>query len=84
MRTVLITGIDGQDGSLLAELLLGKNYIVHGLMRRGVNPVVNINHLLDKIHIHYGDLANENRLCIILNKIKPEMEPIFLRPFQWF
>lgn len=68
----LITGIDGQDGSFLAELLLSKNYIVHGLMRRGVNPVVNINHLLDKIHIHYGDLANENRLCIILNEVKPD------------
>lgn len=68
----LITGIDGQDGSFLAELLLSKGYEVHGLMRRGVNPVVNINHLLDKIHIHYGDLANENRLCIILNEVKPD------------
>jgi len=67
-----LTGIDGQDGSFLAELLLSKNYIVHGLMRRGVNPVVNINHLLDKIHIHYGDLANENRLCVILNEVKPD------------
>ncbi len=69
---VLITGIDGQDGSFLTELLLSKGYEVHGLMRRGVNPAVNINHLLDKIHIHYGDLANENRLCIILNEIKPD------------
>lgn len=68
----LITGIDGQDGSFLAELLLSKGYEVHGLMRRGVNPVVNINHLLDKIHIHWGDLANENRLCIILSEAKPD------------
>ena len=68
----LITGVDGQDGSFLAELLLFKGYEVHGLMRRGVNPVVNITHLLDKIHLHYGDLANENRLCIILNEIKPD------------
>ncbi len=67
-----ITGVDGQDGSFLAELLLSKGYEVHGLMRRGVNPVVNITHLLDKIHLHYGDLANENRLCIILNEIKPD------------
>ncbi len=67
-----ITGIDGQDGSYLAELLLSKGYEVHGLLRRGVNPLVNINHLLDKIQIHYGDLANENRLCIILNEIKPD------------
>ncbi len=68
----LVTGIDGQDGSFLAELLLSKGYEVHGLMRRGVNPVVNIVHLLDKIQIHYGDLANENRLCIILNEVKPD------------
>ena len=68
----LITGIDGQDGSFLAELLLSKNYIVYGLMRRGVNPTVNINHILDKIHIYYGDLANQNRLCIILNELKPD------------
>lgn len=67
-----LTGIDGQDGSFLTELLLSKGYEVHGLMRRGVNPVVNINHLLAKIHIHYGDLANENRLCIILNEVKPD------------
>ncbi len=68
----LITGITGQDGSFLAELLLSKGYDVHGLVRRGVNPAVNINHLLDKIHIHYGDLATENRLCIILNEVKPD------------
>jgi len=68
----LLTGVDGQDGSFLAELLLAKGYKVHGLMRRGVNPVININHLLDKIHIHYGDLANENRLCVILNEMKPD------------
>lgn len=67
-----VTGADGQDGSFLMELLLSKGYEVHGLMRRGVNPVVNINHLLNKIHIHYGDLANENRLCIILNELKPD------------
>ncbi len=67
-----VTGADGQDGSFLIELLLSKGYEVHGLLRRGVNPVVNINHLLGKIHIHYGDLANENRLCIILNEVKPD------------
>ena len=67
-----ITGVDGQDGSFLAELLLSKGYEVHGLIRRGVNPFVNINHLLDKITLHYGDLANENRLCIILNEVKPD------------
>ena len=68
----LITGVDGQDGSFLSELLLAKGYEVHGLIRRGVNPIVNINHLLDKIHVHYGDLTNENRLCILLNEIQPD------------
>lgn len=68
----LVTGIDGQDGSFLTELLLSKNYEVHGLMRRGVNPIVNISHLMDKINIYYGDLANENRLCIILNEVQPD------------
>ena len=68
----LITGIDGQDGSYLTEFLLNKKYEVHGLLRRNVNPMVNIKHLQSKIHIHYGDMANENRLCVILNKIKPD------------
>lgn len=67
-----ITGIDGQDGSFLAELLLAKGYEVHGLIRRGVNPLVNINHIIDKVQLHYGDLATENRLCVILNEIKPD------------
>ena len=72
MTKAFITGIDGQDGSFLTELLLSKGYEVHGLIRRNVNPTVNINHLIDKIHIHYGDLANENRLNIILAEIKPD------------
>jgi len=72
MVKAFITGIDGQDGSFLSELLLSKNYEVHGLLRRNVNPIVNINHLLDKIYIHYGDMANENHLCIMLNEIKPD------------
>jgi len=71
-KKVFITGIDGQDGSFLTELLLSKGYEVHGLVRRGVNPFVNINHLLDKIQLHYGDLATENQLCVVLNEIKPD------------
>ncbi len=67
-----VTGADGQDGSFLMELLLSKGYEVHGLLRRSVNPVVNITHLLNKVQIHYGDLANENRLCVILNEVKPD------------
>jgi len=72
MTKVFITGIDGQDGSFLTELLLDKGYEVHGLLRRNVNPTTNINHLLGKVHIHYGDMANENHLCTILNEVKPD------------
>lgn len=68
----LITGIDGQDSSYLAELLLSKGYEVHGLLRKGVNPTHNIDHIKDKITLHYGDLANENHLCSILYRIEPE------------
>jgi len=68
----LITGIDGQDGSFLAELLLEKGYEVHGMIRKGVNPTHNIDHLRDKIHIFYGDMATENQLCVILEHLKPD------------
>jgi len=68
----LITGIDGQDGSYLAELLLSKGYEVHGLLRRGVNVSRNIEHIKDKLQLHYGDLATENHLNILLNDLKPD------------
>ena len=72
MKRALITGVDGQDGSFLAELLLGKDYEVHGLIRRGVNPSVNIEHLKGKITLHYGDLATENHLSTLLHELKPD------------
>jgi GDPmannose 4,6-dehydratase len=67
-----ITGIDGQDGSFLAELLLGKGYEVHGMIRKGVNPTHNIDHLKGKMNLFYGDMATENQLCVILSHLKPD------------
>jgi len=68
----LITGIDGQDGSFLAEFLLEKGYEVHGMIRRGVNPMVNIKHIEDKVTLHYGDMATENQLSLLLHTLKPD------------
>lgn len=57
MRKALILGINGQDGSFLAEILLAKGYEVHGLIRRTAKyNLQNINHILNKIILHYGDL----------------------------
>lgn len=72
MKTALITGIDGQDGSFLAEFLLSKKYEVHGLVRRGVNPMVNIEHLRGKVSLHYGDMATETHLMMLLYAIRPD------------
>lgn len=68
----LITGVNGQDGSYLAELLLEKGYIVHGIIRRSsAGNTRRIDHILDKIGLHYGDLSDVNNLVKILQQIKP-------------
>ena len=72
LKTALVTGIDGQDGSFLAELLLEKGYEVHGMVRRGVNPLVNIEHLKGKITLHYGDMATENHLTLLIRQLLPD------------
>lgn len=70
---VLITGINGQDGSYLAELLLGKNYQVHGIIRRSsAGNTRRIDHILDKITLHYGDLSDVNNLVKILQEVQPQ------------
>lgn len=80
MRVGFITGITGQDGSYLAELLLEKNYIVHGLIRRSSNINTNrIDHIFKnpKLKLHYGDLTDGSSLYKILHTIKisyPNME----------
>lgn len=74
-KKALITGITGQDGSYLAELLIEKGYEVHGIVRRGSTiNTVRIDDLLSKgkIHLHYGDLGDANSIVSILMKIKPD------------
>lgn len=73
MKTALITGITGQDGSFLAELLLEKNYQVHGIIRRSSTPnTSNISHILDKITLHEGDLTDSMCLTRIIGDVKPD------------
>lgn len=73
MKRALITGITGQDGSYLAELLLDKGYEVHGLIRRSSLPnTERISHLLDKITLHDGDLSDSSSLIRILSIVRPD------------
>jgi GDPmannose 4,6-dehydratase len=59
MKSALITGINGQDGSYLAELLLEQGYEVYGLMRRkSVVDYGNVEHIKDKIKFIYGDMTD--------------------------
>lgn len=76
MKIALITGITGQDGSYLAELLLEKGYEVHGLIRRAssfnterIDAAVNNS---DKIHLHYGDLSDSSNLIRLVKEIQPD------------
>jgi GDPmannose 4,6-dehydratase len=73
MKVALITGITGQDGSYLAELLLEKGYDVHGIVRRA--SLINthrIDHIYNKIHLHYGDLTDSTNLVRIVQLVKPD------------
>lgn len=80
MKKALITGITGQDGSYLAELLLGKGYEVHGIIRRASTfNTARIEHLFQdpheqgtKLFLHYGDLADGARLVTLINEIRPD------------
>ena len=79
-KTALIFGITGQDGSYLAELLLKKNYIVHGVKRRSSSAnKERIDHLFDSVNfsnknifIHYGDISDGTSTLNIINKIRPD------------
>ena len=79
-KKALITGITGQDGSYLAELLLKKNYEVHGLKRRASNfNTQRIDHLYEDPHkkglnliLHYGDLTDSSNIIRIIEKISPD------------
>lgn len=73
MKKAFITGISGQDGSYLAELLLEMGYEVHGMLRRTSLPILSrIEHILPRIKIHQGDLVDLASLIRIIDGIKPD------------
>jgi GDPmannose 4,6-dehydratase len=73
MKRALITGITGQDGSYLAELLLTKGYAVHGMVRRSSSEnFERINHLRDRVTLHQGDLLDQYSLSSLLREIRPD------------
>ena len=73
MRRALITGITGQDGSYLAELLLEKGYEVHGMVRRSSTEKFDrIEHLRDRITLHQGDLLDQRSLVDALRAARPD------------
>ena len=72
-KVALITGITGQDGSYLAELLLEKGYEVHGIVRRA--SLINthrIDHIYEQIHLHYGDLTDAMSVTNLIKDIEPD------------
>ena len=72
-KVALITGITGQDGSYLAELLLEKGYEVHGIVRRA--SMINthrIDHIFHRITLHYGDLTDALGIVAVIKKVQPE------------
>ena len=75
MKTALITGVNGQDGSYLAELLLSKGYNVWGTIRRNSSPEYNttrVDHIFEKINLVYADLTDMSSLVSVLQKAKPD------------
>src|SRR3954465_15952407 len=79
-NTALVTGITGQDGSYLAELLLDKGYAVHGIVRRTTNRVrsriehlrLDDEHLRRRLFLHYGDLSDGTTLRRIFRDVQPD------------
>ncbi|MEQ9447748.1 MAG: GDP-mannose 4,6-dehydratase, partial [Rhodospirillaceae bacterium] len=79
-KTALITGVTGQDGAYLAELLLGKGYIVHGVKRRSSSfNTGRIDHLYEDFHktgvrffLHYGDLTDATNLIRLVQEVQPD------------
>ena len=79
MKTALITGITGQDGAYLAELLLEKGYIVHGVKRRSslmntdrIDNLIFDKTIADRFHLHYGDLTDSSSLVRIIQQTQPD------------
>lgn len=76
-KIALITGINGQDGSYLAELLLAQGYAVHGIVRREAiedrgHRLANIRHLIDRITLHTGSVDNQPTIYKLVGKIIPD------------
>jgi len=78
-KKALVTGITGQDGSYLAELLLEKGYEVHGVIRRSSSfNTGRIDHIYEDPHkqpdlrLHYGDLADSSSVSKLMRKVKPD------------
>lgn len=73
MKRALITGITGQDGSYLAELLLEKGYEVHGVIRRSSQiNTQRIDHIYDQIKLHYGDLTDSTNVVRVIQLVQPD------------
>lgn len=80
MKKALITGITGQDGSYLAEFLLSKGYVVHGIIRRAstfntqrIDHIYKDPHLRGvRLHLHYGDLSDSSQLTNLIYNIRPD------------
>jgi GDPmannose 4,6-dehydratase len=72
-KTALITGITGQDGSYLAELLLAKGYHVHGIVRRSsADNLGRIEHLRDRLELHQADLLDQTSMAQVLAEVQPD------------
>ena len=73
MKVALISGITGQDGSYLAELLLEKGYQVHGIIRRcSLINTHRIDHIYPQLHLHYGDLTDSTNLVRVIQQVQPD------------
>lgn len=71
-KVALITGVTGQDGSYLAELLLGKDYEVHGVKRRSSSlNTARVDHLGERVTLHFGDMTDATSLMRIMQKVQP-------------
>lgn len=73
LKKALIYGINGQDGSYLAELLLAYGYEVHGVIRKTSSfNTKRIDHIFDQLHLHYGDITDASHVNALIHKLQPD------------